>query len=340
MLVLGIETSCDETAAAVVEDGRRILSSEVSSQIPLHEKFGGVVPEIACRAHSELTMPVVDAAIRDAGIGPGDLSGIAVTSGPGLIGALLVGVSSAKALAWALELPIAAVDHLEAHVYANNLSHEVEYPFVTLIASGGHTALYRSESETVHRLLGSTTDDAAGEAFDKVSAVLGLGYPGGPAIEKAAEKGRADAVAFPRSMLGAGSLDFSFSGLKTAVLYHVRGQNAAGRREGALDAGEISDVAASFQEAVVDVLSAKLFLAAEAEGAGRVAISGGVAANRRLRERLAAEAGERGLELYVPPVELCTDNAAVVAGLAYGRLKRKEYSELSFETYSRSRRAT
>ncbi len=335
MLILGIETSCDETAAAVVEDGRKILSNEVSSQVPLHKKYGGVVPEIACRAHSELTMPVIDAALKTAGVSLEDLSGVAVTAGPGLIGALLVGVSSAKAIAWALDVPVVAVDHLEAHIYANNLSHDVEYPFVTLLASGGHTALYLSTSAVSHRLLGRTTDDAAGEAFDKVGALLGLGYPGGPAIEEAAASGRANAVDFPRTMLSKDSLDFSFSGIKTAVLYYVRGQDAHGRPGGAPDKAEIADVAASFQAAVVDVLVAKTLLAVQKEGVERMAISGGVAANHLLRETLAAEAAERGLTLYVPPVRLCTDNAAVVAGLACHRLSQGEASGLSFDTYAR-----
>ncbi|MHC4712964.1 MAG: tRNA (adenosine(37)-N6)-threonylcarbamoyltransferase complex transferase subunit TsaD [Planctomycetota bacterium] len=335
MLVLGIETSCDETAAAVVEDGAKILSNEVSSQIPLHEKFGGVVPEIACRAHSELLVPVIDSALKEAGVALEDLSGIAVTAGPGLIGALLVGVSTAKAVAWTLEVPIVAVDHLDAHIYANNLSHEVEYPFVTLVASGGHTALYLSQSPLSHRLLGSTTDDAAGEAFDKVASILGLGYPGGPFIDRAAKNGRSDAVEFPRTMLDGESLDFSFSGIKTAVLYHVRGQDAAGRPEGPPDEAETADIAASFQAAVVDVLVEKLFLAAAAENVKRVAVSGGVAANSLLREKIAARAAESGRGVYIPPTALCTDNAAVVAGLAWHRLDRGEGSPMSFDAYAR-----
>lgn len=335
MLILGIETSCDETAAAIVEDGRTILSSMVSSQVPLHEKFGGVVPEIACRAHGELIIPVIDSALEEAGVAGEDLCGIAVTAGPGLIGALLIGVSTAKAMAWGLDLPILAIDHLDAHIYANNLVHEVEYPFTTLVASGGHTALYLSESPTRHRLLGSTTDDAAGEAFDKVAALLGLGYPGGPIIDALAEKGRADAVNFPRTMLAEGSLDFSFSGLKTAVLYHVKGQNAAGRPQGPPDEAEKIDVAASFQAAVVDVLTGKLFLAAAQEGVKRIAISGGVAANSALRSRIDARAEREGFTFYVPPRELCTDNAAVVAGLAWHGLSRGESSGLTFDAYAR-----
>jgi len=335
MLVLGIETSCDETAAAVVKDGIEILSNRVASQVDLHGKFGGVVPEIACRAHGDLLMPLIREALEEAGVELEDLGGVAVTAGPGLIGALLVGVATAKALAWSLEIPILAVDHLDAHIYANNLAGEVEYPFLTLIASGGHTALYLSGSPTSHRLLGSTTDDAAGEAFDKVAALLDLGYPGGPIIDELAGKGRADAVDFPRTMLEEGSLDFSFSGLKTAVLYHVKGQNAAGRPGGPPDEAEKADIAASFQAAVVDVLTEKLFLAAEREGVKKVAISGGVAANSALRARVAERAEREGFKFYVPPPALCTDNAAVVAGIAWHGFKSGGSSGLTFDAYAR-----
>jgi N6-L-threonylcarbamoyladenine synthase len=296
------------------------------------------VPEIACRAHGELVVPLIDAALEKAGIGLDDLSGIAVTAGPGLIGALLVGVATAKAVAWGAGIPIIATDHLEAHIYAANLSHDVEYPFVTLLASGGHTALYLSQSPTSHRPLGSTTDDAAGEAFDKVSAILGLGYPGGPAVQKAAEGGRADAETFPRAMLSEESLDFSFSGIKTAVLYRVRGQDASVRRE-APTARETADVAASFQAAMVDVLTAKLMRAAERTGVTRAALSGGVAANRALRERVAAEASARGYTVYIPPAPLCTDNAATVAGLGYHRMKSGGASQLDFDAYARRQSA-
>jgi len=271
--------------------------------------------------------------LKDAGVALGDLSAVAVTAGPGLIGALLVGVVTAKSIGWAARLPVIAVDHLESHVYANNLAADVEYPFVTLLASGGHTALYLAESPMAHRLLGATTDDAAGEAFDKASAILGLGYPGGPAIERAALSGRPDAVDFPRTMLEEGSLDFSFSGIKTAVLYYVRGQNARGA--GALDGAATADVAASFQAAVVDVLAGKAIRACEKTGVARLALSGGVAANKALRERMAREAAARGYALYVPPVNLCTDNAASVAGLAYHKLKAGRGAGLSFDAYAR-----
>jgi N6-L-threonylcarbamoyladenine synthase len=334
MLIVGVETSCDETAAAVVEDGCRILSNEVSSQIPLHEKFGGVVPEIACRAHGELTIPVIDAALAAAGVTLSDISGLAVTAGPGLIGSLLVGVATAKGIAWGAGLPLVAVDHLEAHIYANSLVYDVEYPFVTLLCSGGHTALYLSESPMSHRFLGGTVDDAAGEAFDKASAILGLGYPGGPAIQKAAESGRADAITFPRAMLSNESLDFSFSGIKTAVLYYVKGQDAARSKAPLTDAAK-ADVAASFQAAVVDVLTAKLMRAAERSGVRRVALSGGVAANKALRDRLAAQGSARGYTVYIPPIALCGDNAAMIAGLAWHTLKTGKTSDIAFDAYAR-----
>jgi N6-L-threonylcarbamoyladenine synthase len=334
MLILGVETSCDETAAAVVEDGRKVLSSQVSSQIPLHEKFGGVVPEIACRAHGLLVVPMIEAALSQGNVTLADVSAMAVTAGPGLIGALLVGVATAKAIAWGAGIPLVGVDHLEAHVYANNLSHEVEYPFVTLLASGGHTALYMSESPLSHKLLGSTIDDAAGEAFDKASAILGLGYPGGPAIQKVAEGANAKAVRFPRTMLTDESLDFSFSGIKTAVLYRVKGQDAARPAE-PLSREAKADVAASFQAAVVDVLVAKLLRAAERMGVRRVALSGGVAANRALREKVSAEAAARGYAVYVPPPALCTDNAATVAGVAFHRFQSGQTGDLAFDAYAR-----
>jgi len=318
MKVLGIETSCDETAAAVVCDGRRILSSVVASQQQIHARFGGVVPEVACRAHIESILPVIDEALRGAGARAEDVDAIAVTTTPGLIGALLVGVTAAKALSWALERPLVAVNHLEAHIYAAWMGGpEPALPAVSLVASGGHTSLYLTEGELSHRLLGRTMDDAAGEAFDKVAKILRLGYPGGPAIEKAARRGNRRAVKFPRSMLGPQSADFSFSGLKTAVLYHCVGRKAPRRRleEATYGAGFVADVAASFQEAVVDVLVQKAVQAAERHEARGLIVGGGVAANSRLRERLHRQAEARGLELRLAPPHLCTDNAAMTAGL-------------------------
>ncbi len=320
MRVLGIETSCDETAAAVVEDGRRSLGSVVASQTDLHARFGGVVPEIACRAHAERISAVIEEALARAGVSLTRLDAIAVTTRPGLVGALLVGISAAKGLSLATGLPLVPVNHLEAHVAAALLLPEPPgTPFVSLVASGGHTVLYRSDGPTRHERLGATTDDAAGEAFDKAAAILGLGYPGGPAIEKAASGGDPRAARLPRALLGRDSLDFSFSGLKTALLYTARGSSrgpSLGKeRPGPLPPGRVADLAASFQEAVVDVLVEKALRAARHAGASRVVIGGGVACNGRLRTRLAEACAEEGLDLSVPPPRLCTDNADMVAAL-------------------------
>jgi len=332
--ILGIDTSCDDTAAAVVEDGTRVLSNVVNLQHSLHEPFGGVVPEIAARAHVERVLSVVDEALNQAGVSPGELSGVAVTVTPGLIGALLVGVTAAKALCWALKLPLVAVDHLQAHIYAAWLAGNLpQLPAVSLVVSGGHTSLFLTRGPTDHALLGRTVDDAAGEAFDKVASMLKLGYPGGPAIEAAAAKGNRGAVDFPRSRLEPGSCDFSFSGLKTAVLYHCLG-TAASRRDLAAASYEpefVADVAASFQEAVVDVLVSKTFEAAERLAVASVIVGGGVAANGRLRARLRERAEELGLRLYLAPRELCTDNAAMVAGLGSQLLEQGRTAPLDVQ---------
>jgi N6-L-threonylcarbamoyladenine synthase len=310
--ILGIETSCDETAAAVVEDGRRIRSSVVASQIDLHARFGGVVPEIASRAHVELITAVIAEALVEAGVlDMRELDAVAACHGPGLAGALLVGVSAAKALALSTGLPYVQVNHLEAHLYAAWLEEpDLEPPLAVLIVSGGHTLLVAMEDHGRYRVLGQTVDDAAGEAFDKVARFLGLGYPGGPAIDRLAVTGDPTAVPFPRAML-AGGYDFSFSGLKTAVINHVRKYPEA----------EVADVVASFQEAVVDVLVTKLVAAAAEVGAPTLVIGGGVAANSRLRTRLldAAEAG--GRRAFLPPLALCTDNGAMIAATAWWRFR-------------------
>lgn len=333
MRVLGIETSCDETCAAVVGDGRRVLSNVIASQVEIHRKFGGVVPEIASRAHIEALIPVVAEALEQAETPAVALDAVAVVNRPGLIGSLLLGLTAAKTLAWLHEVPLVGVDHIESHIYAACLERErLPFPCVSLIVSGGHTSLYHSEGPTAHTLLGATTDDAAGEAFDKVAALLGLEYPGGPSVERAAERGSPRAVEFTRPWLGVDSFDFSFSGLKTAVLYHVRGKGAeAKRRATHLSAQETADVAASFQECVVDVLVGKAMLAAEACGVDRILIGGGVAANRRLRARLREEAESLGLEVLLPPLEYCTDNAAMVAGLAYHYVEAGRTADLDLE---------
>ncbi len=308
--ILGIETSCDETAAAVVAGGTRVLSSVVSSQVDLHARFGGVVPEIASRAHVELLTPVVAEALVEAGIDGDGVDAVAATVGPGLVGSLLVGVSAAKALALVWDVPFVAVNHLEAHLYAAFLEEpDLELPLVVLLVSGGHTMLIAMEDHGRYRLLGQTLDDAAGEAFDKVARYLGLGYPGGPAIDRLGATGDATAIDFPRGMLDAG-LDFSFSGLKTAVINHVRKHPDS----------DTADVAASFQEAVVDVLVAKARRAAAEVGAKGLCLGGGVAANSRLRERFLDVCEEDGLRGFLPSRSLCTDNAAMVAAAGWWRL--------------------
>jgi N6-L-threonylcarbamoyladenine synthase len=309
--ILGIETSCDETAAAVVEDGRLVHSSVVASQVDLHARFGGVVPEIASRAHVELINPVIAEALVEAGVELTDLDAVAACHGPGLAGALLVGVSAAKALAFSAGLPYVQVNHLEAHLYAAWLEEpDFELPMAVLVASGGHTLLVHVQDRGRYRVLGQTVDDAAGEAFDKVARTLGLGYPGGPVIDRLATEGDPAAIAFPRPMLDDG-FDFSFSGLKTAVVNHVRRHPSE----------EVRDLAASFQEAVVDVLLAKLLRAADELGAPTLVLGGGVAANSRLRTRLLDAAEATGRQACLPPLALCTDNAAMIAGTAWWRLR-------------------
>jgi N6-L-threonylcarbamoyladenine synthase len=315
--ILGIETSCDETAAAVVDGGTSVLSSVVSSQVDLHARYGGVVPEIASRAHVDLLVPVVAQAFVEAGLsdratddGRGPVDAVAATYGPGLVGALLVGVSAAKALALAWDVPFIAVNHLEAHLYAAFLDEpDLELPLVVLLVSGGHTMLVHMEGHGRYRVLGSTIDDAAGEAFDKVARYLGLGYPGGPVIDRIAVQGDPGVIRFPRPMLGDGTFDFSFSGLKTAVVNHVRKHPDA----------STPDVAAGFQEAVVDVLVTKARLAARSVGARGLCLGGGVAANSLLRERLLDACAEDGIQGYVPSRAMCTDNAAMVASAAWYR---------------------
>jgi N6-L-threonylcarbamoyladenine synthase len=314
--ILGIETSCDETAAAVWRTGH-IASSVLSSQHDVHRRFGGVVPELAARRHIELIDEVTREALRRAQIGWEHLDAVAVTRGPGLAGALLIGVSYGKAAAYALDRPLIGINHLEGHLASAWLEHpRLVTPCVMLVVSGGHTHLYLAEAPGVYRLLGRTLDDAAGEAFDKGAKMLGLEYPGGPAIDRLATSGRADAVRFPRAFLKRGSLDFSFSGLKTALLYYLRDQRKAGRPT------VLPDLAASYQEAIVEVLTVKAFEAVRRHRVSALAVVGGVSANTRLRAALAREAGRRGVSLAVPPPRYCTDNAAMIAAagaLAYAR---------------------
>ncbi len=321
--ILGIETSCDETAAAVVVDARQVLSSVVSSQIDLHAQFGGVVPEIASRAHVEWLTPVVAQALVEAGIGDDHVDAVAATVGPGLVGALLVGVSAAKALALVWGVPFIAVNHLEAHLYAAFLEEpDLELPLVVLLVSGGHTLLVLMEAPGRYRLLGSTIDDAAGEAFDKVARFLGLGYPGGPAIDAVALHGDPSAIAFPRALPDE-PYDFSFSGLKTAVVNYVRKHPDVATE----------DVAASFQEAVVDVLVTKARRAARELGAKGLCLGGGVAANSQLRERLLDACVADGLHAFLPSRSMCTDNAAMVAAAGWWRYQSDGPSPLDTGAY-------
>ncbi|MBI3090618.1 MAG: tRNA (adenosine(37)-N6)-threonylcarbamoyltransferase complex transferase subunit TsaD [Candidatus Tectomicrobia bacterium] len=311
MLVLALETSCDETAAGIVEDGCRIRANVVASQIELHRSYGGVVPELACRSHLTNLPTVIDAALEEAGVRLAEIDVLAATLGPGLIGALLVGLSMAKAMAFALRKPLVGVNHLAGHIYAAFLTQPPPtFPFVALVVSGGHTDLYLVAEHGCFQTLGRTRDDAAGEAFDKVAKLLALGYPGGPIIDRLATRGRPDAVAFPRAMLAPGNYEFSFSGLKTAVRQHLlRAEEAAGL--------PVEDIAASFQEAVIDVLVTKTMDAVQHTGVRSLAVVGGVAANSGLRGRLAEVAARQGVQLTIPPPELCTDNAAMCASAAY-----------------------
>jgi N6-L-threonylcarbamoyladenine synthase len=321
--VLGIETSCDETGVAIVEDGV-VRANLLASQVEVHERFGGVVPELASRAHVEALNPLLERVLEQAEMDVGDLDGVAVTVGPGLVGALLVGMAAAKAIAFATGRPLVGVNHLEGHVLANAIEHGPELaPAVCLIVSGGHTMLVHMPEVHRYRLLGQTVDDAAGEAFDKVARFLGLGFPGGPALDRLARSGDPDAIRFPRAMADSGDLDFSLSGLKTAVLRHVRAERAAGRDV------DPADLAASFQEAVVDVQVSKTIEAAKAARVERVLLGGGVVANTRLRERMESAGKEAGLEVLFPSMELCTDNGAMIALAGSWRLARGERSPLS-----------
>ena len=329
MKILGIETSCDETAAAVVSKGRHILSSVVWSQVATHHPFGGVVPELASRQHIEKIVPVVDEALTRAGLGPSDLDGVAVTCGPGLVGALLVGLSFAKAFAYAQNLPLTGVNHLEGHVATLLLEPDPPPPpFVALLVSGGHTNLEYVLDWVRLEHMGQTRDDAAGEAFDKVAKLLGLGYPGGKIIEDLARKGDPGRVRFPRAMLDRDGFDFSFSGLKTAVARHVHKQ----RVEGTLN---VEDTVCSFQEAVVDVLVKKALSAVQAKKCGHLAVVGGVASNTRLRARMVEEAARSGISVHIPSPALCTDNGAMIAAMGYWHLSQGKSISLDLDAFSK-----
>ncbi len=319
-LILGIESSCDEMAAAVLRGEREILSNVIHEQADVHQPYGGVVPELASRDHVRAVSRVVDRALDEAGVELGELGGVAVTAGPGLVGSLLVGLSFGKALAFRLGIPLVGVHHLAGHVASASLGGvDLAPPYIGLVVSGGHTALYRFDGDAGARLLGQTRDDAVGEAFDKVAKILGLPYPGGPAISAAARAGDPEAVAFPRPMLKSAGLDFSYSGLKTAVAIEVE-------RRGELSNRDVADLAASFEAAAVDALLARAWKALREEGLEQIAVVGGVSANRCLRERMAALAGKRGFRAVFPPLEFCTDNAAMIAA-AGARLLRSGYRD-------------
>jgi N6-L-threonylcarbamoyladenine synthase len=333
-LILGIESTCDETAAAVVVDGYDVRSNVVATQVELHAKYRGVVPEIASRAHIENILPVLRESLDKAGATLADVAAVAVAYRPGLIGSLLIGVTAAKTLAWALGKPLIGVDHVHAHLYSVKLETNVEPPMpaVGMVCSGGHTALYELQSFTDVKLIGSTIDDAVGEAYDKVAAILGLGYPGGPILDNLAESGDPQAIAFPRTTLGRDSLDFSFSGLKTSVLYHVRGHKGRERGPESLTPQQVADVAASFQAACVDVILKKLKRAAKRIRARSVILGGGVSANRGLRRTLA----NFHVPVFFPKLTYCTDNAAMSAGLGDLYFRSGQYSPLDLDaiTYS------
>ncbi|MBM4312738.1 MAG: tRNA (adenosine(37)-N6)-threonylcarbamoyltransferase complex transferase subunit TsaD [Deltaproteobacteria bacterium] len=307
MVILGVETSCDETAAAVVRDGRILLSNVIASQVDVHARYGGVVPEIASRKHIEAIAPVIQQALRDAGVTLGEIEGVAVTRGPGLIGSLLVGLSAAKALSYARRLPLVGVNHLEGHVAAIFLtdSSPPAFPFIALVVSGGHTTIYRVEDFHRFVILGQTRDDAAGEAFDKAAKLMEIGYPGGVVIDRLAQTGDCSAVAFPRAMKDC--LDFSFSGLKTSLLMRLRKKGTPFSTE------ELPDLAASYQEAIVDVLVEKTLRSALESSIPRIVLCGGVAANTRLRSRFREETARFAIDFFVPPPVLCTDNAGMIA---------------------------
>lgn len=331
MIVLGIESSCDETAAAVVKNGRTILSSIIASQVDTHSQYGGVVPELASRMHIEAIEPVVDKAILKAGICLDDINAVAATRGPGLIGALLVGFSFAKAFAWSRKLPLAGVNHLEAHIYSLLLLEQPpQFPFIALVVSGGHTNVYHVTSPHEFELMGQTRDDAAGEAFDKVSKMMGLGYPGGPIIEELAKGQDPSQIKFPRSLLGKESLDFSFSGLKSSVARHLHDHPIVNQDDKA-------QVAASFQDAVIDVLTTKLLRAARQKNCKHIGVAGGVSANQTFVQALTHSGAKQGLKIFAPPISLCGDNAAMIAARGFTMIQSKDFCNLDHDVFSRTR---
>ena len=328
MIILGIETSCDETAASLVSEGKKILSSVVSSQIEVHHPYGGVVPELASRKHIEAIDYVVNDAVRQSGLSLQRIDAVAVTQGPGLVGSLLVGFCFAKGFAYALDRPWIGINHLEGHINSVFLTDDPPpFPFVALLVSGGHTSIYHVKSHTKSKIMGQTRDDAAGEAFDKVSKMLGLGYPGGTIIDRLAKKGNSQSIRFPRSYLDKSKFDFSFSGIKTSVSRYIQTHD--------IYQEQIPDIVASFQEAAVDVLTYKIINAARETGCSHIALVGGVAANSRLRARLTQDASAEGFHVHIPPLELCGDNAAMIAATGYHYLIKGITSDINQDVYSR-----
>ncbi|MDX1776972.1 MAG: tRNA (adenosine(37)-N6)-threonylcarbamoyltransferase complex transferase subunit TsaD [Desulfobulbales bacterium] len=333
MLLLAIESSCDETAAAVLADGSRLLANVVDSQIRIHKRYGGVVPELASRRHIETIYPVVDEALNLAGVSLKDLDAIAVTQGPGLVGSLLIGMSFAKALAYVENIPCLGVDHMAGHLLSIFLGQDhPQFPYVALAASGGHSSIYLVSDPLTYKLLGQTRDDAAGEAFDKVAKLLDLGYPGGPVISETAAKGNPEAYTFPRAWLEPETFDFSFSGVKTSVVNHV---NKTKQKKEEL---QLADICASFQEAVADVLVEKTLKAARASGVPQIVLAGGVAANQRLRDLMTLRGQAENFTVFLPPVEFCTDNAAMIAVAGYHlfQSRKQAASTIDMDVYSRS----
>lgn len=328
MLILCIESSCDETAAAVIRDGREILSNVVASQVDVHSRYGGVVPELASRKHVEAISVVINSAMEEAGVTVDQIEGIGVTQGPGLVGALLVGLSTAKSMAWTLDVPLAAVHHIEGHILAPFLEEAPAFPFLALAVSGGHTHLYRVDGIGRYKTLGQTLDDAAGEAYDKVAKLLGLGYPGGALIDRLATRGNPAAIDFPRPMLHKPNFNFSFSGIKTAVLQYVN------KCQQPIDDGHLADIAASFQEAMVEVLTRKTLRAAEAQGLQRIVVAGGVACNSGLRARFEGLSAKHGVKVFFPSPSLCGDNAAMLGVPANYYLENGRHADLQVNAVS------
>jgi N6-L-threonylcarbamoyladenine synthase len=330
MMILGIESSCDDTSAAVIKDDKTLLSNVISSQVEFHTKYGGVVPEIASRKHQECIIPVIKEALFKAGVTLDDIIGIAVTQGPGLVGSLLVGINVAKSIATSRKIPIVGINHLEGHMLAPHLENDISFPNITLVVSGGHTNLYIVKDFGDYTLLGSTRDDAAGEAFDKVAKLLGLGYPGGIVIDRLSKKGDPASISFPRPMLNDQSYDFSFSGLKTAVRYHI---DKFSDKE--LTDDKINNICSSFQAAVVDILTAKTIRAAKEHNADTITVTGGVAANSLLRSQMTAKAAAENIKVFTPSLLLCTDNAAMIAFAGLKRISNYDKFPYSLNAISR-----